>query len=231
MSILQTKGLVRTYGKGENAIHAVNHVDLGFEEGEFTAVTGRSGSGKSTLLHLLGGLDVPTEGDVMLEGQSLYELDDKKRTILRRRRIGLVFQFYNLMPDLTVYQNIILPIRLDNKAIDKEYIDRIVECLGLKDRLDHYSNELSGGQRQRVAIARAMATKPAILLADEPTGNLDGKSGVEVLELLHQLRRQLNQTLIMVTHDQRIAEGADRILTVSDGRIIGDTADDVGVVR
>lgn len=221
--LLQTKGLTKIYGKGNNEVHALNECNLSFTEGSFTSIVGRSGSGKSTLMHLLGGLDTPTSGSVEIEGRILYRLSDSERTIFRRRRIGFVFQFYNLMPELTAYQNILLPLQLDNRKIDKDYLDEIVSMLGLNERLSHYSGELSGGQQQRVAIARALITKPAVVLADEPTGNLDGKSGAEVLELLHLSRERLNQTLIMVSHDRQIAEGADRIITLEDGKVADDT--------
>ena len=221
--LLQAKGLTKIYGRGNNEVHALNECNLSFTEGSFTSIVGRSGSGKSTLMHLLGGLDTPTSGSVEIEGRSLYRLSDSERTIFRRRRIGFVFQFYNLMPELTAYQNILLPLQLDNRKIDKDYLDEIVSMLGLKERLSHYPGELSGGQQQRAAIARALITKPAVILADEPTGNLDGKSGAEVLELLHLSRKRLNQTLIMVTHDRQIAEGADRIITLEDGKVADDT--------
>ncbi len=221
--LVQTKGLSKTYGKGENEVQALKECHLCFAEGSFTSIVGRSGSGKSTLLHLLGGLDTPTTGNVEIEGRDIYQLSDSERTIFRRRRVGFVFQFYNLMPELTAYQNILLPMQLDNRKVDKAYLDEVISLLGLEDRLSHYAGELSGGQQQRVAIARALITQPAVLLADEPTGNLDGKSGAEVLELLHLSRKRFNQTLIMVTHDRQIAEGADRIITLEDGCISGDT--------
>ena len=221
--LIQTKKLSRIYGSGENQVCALDNCDLSFTEGSFTSIVGRSGSGKSTLLHLLGGLDTPTQGSVEIEGRDIYRLSDSERTIFRRRRVGFVFQFYNLMPELTVLQNILLPIQLDNRKADEGYLGEIISLLGLEDRLGHYAGELSGGQQQRAAIARALITKPAVLLADEPTGNLDGRSGAEVLELLHLSRRRFNQTLIMVTHDRQIAEGADRIITLEDGRISSDT--------
>lgn len=221
--LVQTKGLSKTYGKGENEVQALKECHLCFAEGSFTSIVGRSGSGKSTLLHLLGGLDTPTTGSVEIEGRDIYQLSDSERTIFRRRRVGFVFQFYNLMPELTAYQNILLPMQLDNRKVDKAYLDEVISLLGLGDRLSHYAGELSGGQQQRVAIARALITQPAVLLADEPTGNLDGKSGAEVLELLHLSRKRFNQTLIMVTHDRQIAEGADRIITLEDGCVVGDT--------
>ena len=221
--LVQTKGLSKTYGKGENEVQALKECHLCFAEGSFTSIVGRSGSGKSTLLHLLGGLDTPTTGSVEIEGRDIYRLSDSERTIFRRRRVGFVFQFYNLMPELTAYQNILWPLQVDNRKVDKAYLDEVISLLGLGDRLSHYAGELSGGQQQRVAIARALITQPAVLLADEPTGNLDGKSGAEVLELLHLSRKRFNQTLIMVTHDRQIAEGADRIITLEDGCISGDT--------
>ncbi len=221
--LVQTRGLSKTYGKGENEVQALKECHLCFTEGSFTSIVGRSGSGKSTLMHLLGGLDAPTTGSVEIEGRDIYRLSDSERTIFRRRRVGFVFQFYNLMPELTAHQNILLPMQLDNRKVDKAYLDEVISLLGLGDRLSHYAGELSGGQQQRVAIARALITKPAVLLADEPTGNLDGKSGAEVLELLHLSRKRFNQTLIMVTHDRQIAEGADRIITLEDGCVSGDT--------
>ena len=221
--LVQTKGLSKTYGKGENEVQALKECRLCFAEGSFTSIVGRSGSGKSTLLHLLGGLDTPTTGSVEIEGRDIYQLSDSERTIFRRRRVGFVFQFYNLMPELTAYQNILLPLHLDGRRPDQPYIDEIITMLGLGDRLNHYAGELSGGQQQRVAIARALAPKPAVILADEPTGNLDGRSGEEVLALLHLSRRRFHQTLIMVTHDRQIAEGSDRIITLIDGRVGGDS--------
>ncbi len=221
--LLETRGLSKIYGKGENEVRALNKCDLTFAEGSFTSIVGRSGSGKSTLMHLLGGLDTPTTGAVFIEGKNITDLSDSERTIFRRRRVGFIFQFYNLMPELTAYQNILLPIQLDGRRPDKEYIEEIIDMLGLAERLGHYAGELSGGQQQRVAIARALATKPAVVLADEPTGNLDGRSGAEVLELLHLSRKRFHQTLIMVTHDRQIAEGSDRIITLEDGCVRGDS--------
>ncbi len=215
----------KTFGSGQVAVHAVDDLTLSFEEGSFTAITGRSGSGKSTLLHLLGGLEKPEKGEVLMEKESVYALADAKRTILRRRRMGFIFQSYNLIPDLTAYQNIILPIRLDNRPVDRDFVQELVDGLGLGERLHHYPSELSGGQCQRVAIARALATKPAVVLADEPTGNLDIRSSKEVLALLHMLKKRYNQTLVMVTHDLNIAEGADRLVTLVDGRVSMDTVD------
>ena len=221
--LLETRGLSKIYGKGENEVRALNKCDLTFAEGSFTSIVGRSGSGKSTLMHLLGGLDTPTTGAVFIEGKNITDLSDSELTIFRRRRVGFIFQFYNLMPELTAYQNILLPIQLDGRRPDKEYIEEIIDMLGLAERLGHYAGELSGGQQQRVAIARALAAKPAVVLADEPTGNLDGRSGAEVLELLHLSRKRFHQTLIMVTHDRQIAEGSDRIITLEDGCVRGDS--------
>ena len=224
MSVLmQTKNLSKVYGKGENQVIALSNCNLSFKEGSFTSIVGRSGSGKSTLLHLIGGLDLPTNGEVLIEGQSIYNMTDSERTIFRRRRLGFIFQSYNLVPELTAYQNILLPLNLDARITDKEYLNEIVSILGLETRLNHYPGELSGGQQQRIAIARALITKPAVVLADEPTGNLDGLSGSEVLELLHLSRKRFNQTLIMVTHDRQIADGSDRIITIQDGLIVSDS--------
>ena len=224
MSVLmQTKNLSKVYGQGENQVIALNNCNLSFKEGSFTSIVGRSGSGKSTLLHLIGGLDLPTNGEVLIEGQSIYNMTDSERTIFRRRRLGFIFQSYNLVPELTAYQNILLPLNLDARITDKEYLNEIVSILGLETRLNHYPGELSGGQQQRIAIARALITKPAVVLADEPTGNLDGLSGSEVLELLHLSRKRFNQTLIMVTHDRQIADGSDRIITIQDGLVVSDS--------
>lgn len=228
--IVETKELSKTYGVGESAVRALLPCDLTFDRGSFTAIVGRSGSGKSTLLHLLGGLDKPTTGNVFIEACGLHTLKDKEQTVFRRRRIGFVFQSYNLLPELTAAQNVLLPLSLDRRPIDKEYFSEVVHLLGLENRLSHYAGELSGGQQQRVAIARALISKPAIILADEPTGNLDGKSGAEVLELLHASRRLFDQTLIMVTHDRQIAEGADRIITLEDGEVASDTAEKGGAI-
>jgi putative ABC transport system ATP-binding protein len=221
--IMETVSLTKTYGRGEYKVQALYDCDISFAQGSFTAIVGRSGSGKSTLLHLLGGLDSPTNGQVLLERQDIYSLNDTQRTITRRRRIGFVFQFFNLLPELTAYQNILLPIHLDGRKPDKNYIDEIIDTLGLGDRLGHYAGELSGGQQQRVAIARALATKPAVILADEPTGNLDGRSGKEVMGLLHLLRQRFQQTIILVTHDSKIASASDRVITLEDGTVISDS--------
>jgi putative ABC transport system ATP-binding protein len=220
--IMETVALSKIYGQSDNKIRALSNCNLTFDKGSFTSIIGRSGSGKSTLLHLLGGLDTPSEGKVLLEGQDIYSLNDSQRTIMRRRRIGFVFQFFNLLPELTAYQNILLPIHLDGRKQDKSYIDEIIEMLGLEDRLGHYAGELSGGQQQRVAIARALVTKPAVILADEPTGNLDVRSGQDVIKLLYSLRQRFHQTIILVTHDSEIAAAADRAITIKDGQVTSD---------
>lgn len=220
MSVLQTKDLKKIYGSGENAVHALDGVDLSVEPGEFVAIVGTSGSGKSTLLHMLGGLDRPTSGSVTVDGKELFSLKEEELTIFRRRKIGFVFQNYNLVPVLSVYENIVLPIELDGNLPDEEYVQAIVEMLGLQHKLDNLPNNLSGGQQQRVAIARALATKPAIILADEPTGNLDSKTSQDVLSLLKVTSQKFSQTIVMITHNEEIAQLADRIIRIEDGRIV-----------
>lgn len=220
MSILQTKDLKKIYGSGENAVHALAGVDLTVEQGEFVAIVGTSGSGKSTLLHMLGGLDRPTSGSVTVDGKEIFALKDEELTIFRRRKIGFVFQNYNLVPVLSVYENIVLPIELDGNAPDTQYVQNIVETLGLQSKLSSLPNQLSGGQQQRVAIARALATKPAIILADEPTGNLDSKTSQDVLSLLKVTSQKFSQTIVMITHNEEIAQLADRIIRIEDGRIV-----------
>lgn len=205
MSILQTENLTKIYGDGENAVHALRGINLTVEKGEFTAIVGTSGSGKSTLLHMLGGLDRPTTGKVMVDGKDIFSLSEEQLTIFRRRKIGFVFQSYNLVPVLNLYENIVLPLELDGKKIDREYIDQIAETLGLKDRLEALPNQLSGGQQQRVAIARALAGTPSIILADEPTGNLDSKTSQDVLSLLKVTSEKFGQTIVMITHNEEIA--------------------------
>ena len=222
-TILQAKHLVKTYGSGENKVEALKDVSLKIEDGTFTAIVGTSGSGKSTLLHILGGLVAPNKGTVLLEGQSLYEMKDDTLTRLRRRRMGFVFQFFNLISTQNVIENIVLPIHLDNGKVDEEYVEELLELLGLKEKRYSFIHELSGGQHQRVAIARALASKPAIIFADEPTGNLDGKSSKEVVDLLKLSQRKYKQTVIMVTHDASVANVADRIITIEDGQIVSDT--------
>ena len=219
MSILQTENLTKIYGDGENAVHALRGINLTVEMGEFTAIVGTSGSGKSTLLHMLGGLDRPTTGKVMVDGKDIFSLSEEQLTIFRRRKIGFVFQSYNLVPVLNLYENIVLPLELDGKKIDREYIDQIAETLGLKDRLEALPNQLSGGQQQRVAIARALAGTPSIILADEPTGNLDSKTSQDVLSLLKVTSEKFGQTIVMITHNEEIAQMADRIIHIEDGCI------------
>ena len=220
MAILQAQGLKKIYGSGENAVHALDGVDLRVEKGEFVAIVGTSGSGKSTLLHMLGGLDRPTEGTVTVDGQEIFALKEEALTIFRRRKIGFVFQSYNLVPVLNVYENIVLPIELDGGKINKAFVGQIVQTLGLEKKLDALPGQLSGGQQQRVAIARALAAAPAIILADEPTGNLDSKTSQDVLSLLKVTSRKFAQTIVMITHNEEIAQLADRIIRIEDGRIV-----------
>ena len=220
MAVLQTVDLKKYYGEGENQVKALDGICLEIEEGKFTAIVGTSGSGKSTLLHMLGGLDTPTYGRVIVGGKDISKMKPDELTIFRRRRIGFVFQNYNLVPILNVYENIILPIELDGNRPDKEYIDNIITLLGLEKKLTSMPNNLSGGQQQRVAIARALATKPAIILADEPTGNLDSKTSQDVLGLLKLTGNKLNQTIVMITHNDEIAQMADRIIRIEDGKIV-----------
>ena len=220
MTILQTKELKKYYGAGDTLVKALDGVDLSVENGEFVAIVGTSGSGKSTLLHMLGGLDRPTFGSVTVDGQEIFSLKDEALTIFRRRKIGFVFQAYNLVPVLSVYENIVLPIQLDGGRVDKDYVDQIIAALGLGHKLNNLPSQLSGGQQQRVAIARALATKPAILLADEPTGNLDSKTSQDVLSLMKVTGQKFAQTMVMITHNEEIAQMADRIIRIEDGRIV-----------
>ena len=220
MTILQTKDLKKHYGAGDTLVKALDGVDLSVENGEFVAIVGTSGSGKSTLLHMLGGLDRPTSGSVTVDGQDLFALKDEALTIFRRRKIGFVFQAYNLVPVLSVYENIVLPIQLDGGTVDKDYVERIIAALGLGQKLNNLPSQLSGGQQQRVAIARALATKPAILLADEPTGNLDSKTSQDVLSLMKVTGQRFAQTMVMITHNEEIAQLAHRIIRIEDGRIV-----------
>ena len=220
MTILETKDLRKVYGSGDTEVRALDGVDLTVEKGEFVAVVGTSGSGKSTLLHMLGGLDRPTGGTVTVDGKELSAMRDEELTIFRRRKIGFVFQNYNLVPVLNVYENIVLPIQLDGNAPDKAYVERIIETLGLEAKLQNLPNNLSGGQQQRVAIARALAAKPAILLADEPTGNLDSATSLDVMGLLKVTAQKFSQTIVMITHNEELAQMADRIIRIEDGRIV-----------
>ena len=220
MSILETKDLQKFYGSGDTQVRALDGVNLSVENGEFVAIVGTSGSGKSTLLHMLGGLDRPTSGTVTVDGKNIFELKDEELTIFRRRKIGFVFQSYNLVPVLNVYENIVLPIQLDGRMVDEAFIQQIVKTLGLDGRLDALPSQLSGGQQQRVAIARALAAGPAIILADEPTGNLDSKTSQDVLGLLKVTSQKFQQTIVMITHNEEIAQLAGRIIRIEDGRIV-----------
>ncbi len=222
MKILETKDLKKYYGSGDTQVKALDGVDLSIEEGEFAAVVGTSGSGKSTLLHMLGGLDYATSGMVTVAGKKIFDLNENDLTIFRRRQIGFIFQSYNLVPILSVYENIVLPMELDGRRVDKNFLNRIVQILGLEQKLDNLPGQLSGGQQQRVAIARALATKPAIVLADEPTGNLDSKTTQEVLGLLKLTGEQFHQTIVMITHNEALAQLSDRIIHIEDGRIVND---------
>jgi len=220
MTVLETRDLKKYYGAGDTLVKALDGVDLQVENGEFVAIVGTSGSGKSTLLHILGGLDRPTGGTVTVDGKELSAMRDEELTIFRRRKIGFVFQNYNLVPVLNVYENIVLPIQLDGNAPDKAYVERIIETLGLEAKLQNLPNNLSGGQQQRVAIARALAAKPAIILADEPTGNLDSATSLDVMGLLKVTAQKFSQTIVMITHNEELAQMADRIIRIEDGRIV-----------
>ena len=220
MKILETRDLKKYYGNGDIQVKALDGVDLSIEEGEFAAVVGTSGSGKSTLLHMLGGLDYATSGTVTVAGKKIFELNENALTIFRRRQIGFIFQSYNLVPILSVYENIVLPLELDGRSVDKTFLNDIVRVLGLESKLDNLPGQLSGGQQQRVAIARALAAKPAIILADEPTGNLDSKTSQDVLSLLKVTSQKFAQTIVMITHNEEIAQLADRIIRIEDGKIV-----------
>ena len=219
-AILETVDLVKYYGDGDNMVKAIDHTDISVERGEFVAVVGRSGSGKSTLLHMLGGLDRPDSGKVFIEGRDIFGLKDEQLAIFRRRKIGFIFQDYNLMPALNVWENIVLPIGLDGKRVNKDYVMSIVKSIGMEDRLTATPSMLSGGQKQRVAIARAIASRPAIILADEPTGILDSKTEMEVISILKNCVSKYGQTLVMITHDETIAQMADRIIIIEDGKVV-----------
>lgn len=221
MNILKITDLFKYYGKGENEVRALDGVDLVIEHGSFTAIVGTSGSGKSTLLHMLGGLDRPTSGSVNVDGKDIFTLKDEELTIFRRRKIGFIFQSYNLVPVLNVYENIVLPIELDGNKIDESYVNDIIKTLGLEKKLNSLPNNLSGGQQQRVAIARALASKPAIILADEPTGNLDSKTSMDVMGLLKVTSTKFKQTIVMITHNEEISQLAERIIRIEDGKIVG----------
>ena len=219
-AILETKNLVKYYGTGENLVKAIDHTDIRIEPGEFVAVVGRSGSGKSTLLHMLGGLDRPDSGKVLIEGRDIFRLKDERLAVFRRRKIGFIFQSYNLVPSLNVWENIVLPIGLDGRKVDQEYVMDIIRRIGMEDRLHALPNTLSGGQQQRVAIARALASRPAIILADEPTGNLDSRTEIEVVNLLKNCVTEYGQTLVMITHDESIAQMADRMIVIEVGKVV-----------
>ncbi len=220
MSILEVKNLVKTYGKGDSLVKAVDDVSFKVEEGEFVAIIGASGSGKSTLLHMIGGVDNATSGEIIVDGENIAKYNADKLAIYRREKVGIIYQFYNLIPVLTVSENITLPVDLANKKPDQEYLKELIDTLGLKERANHLPNQLSGGQQQRVAIGRALFNHPKLILADEPTGNLDKKSGDEIVKLLKTANEKYHQTIILVTHDMNIAEKANRIITVEDGKII-----------
>ena len=222
MTILEVENLTKTYGKGNTAVAALDNISFNVDKGEFVAIIGKSGSGKSTLMHLLGGVDTPTSGSVIVDGNDIYNLDESELAIFRRRNIGIIYQFYNLIPTLNVEENIMLPRLLDNRKPDNEKLKSILEIIGLDKRKNHLPSELSGGQQQRVSFGRALINDPAIILADEPTGNLDSKSSDEIVELLKSANKRYNQTLIVITHDEKIALQADRIITINDGKILRD---------
>lgn len=222
MKILEVTNLCKTYGKGDTMVKALDNVSFSVEKGEFLAIIGPSGSGKSTFLHILGGVDVPTSGSVVINQTDISNLDETALAIFRRRQIGLIYQFYNLIPILTVQENLTLPLLLDGRKPDKKQIDTLVKRLGLENRLDHLPNQLSGGQQQRVSIGRALVNNPALMLADEPTGNLDSENSKEIISLLRQFNKEFNQTVIIITHDEKIANSADRVITIEDGKITGD---------
>lgn len=222
MKILEVTNLCKTYGKGDTMVKALDNVSFSVEKGEFLAIIGPSGSGKSTLLHILGGVDVPTSGSVVINQTDISNLDETALAIFRRRQIGLIYQFYNLIPILTVQENLTLPLLLDGRKPNKKQIDTLVKRLGLENRLDHLPNQLSGGQQQRVSIGRALVNNPVLMLADEPTGNLDSENSKEIISLLRQFNKEFNQTVIIITHDEKIANSADRVITIEDGKITGD---------
>ena len=228
MEILKCEGVRKVYGSGNNQVVALDQIDLSVQKGEFVAIIGASGSGKSTLLHILGGVDKPTKGKVVIEGTDIATMNPTQAAIFRRRKVGLVYQFYNLIPTLTVRKNILMPLMLDKRKPNQEYFEQIVNSLGIADKLETLPNQLSGGQQQRVAIARSLIYRPALLLADEPTGNLDRKNGKEIIDMLRLSNRSLNQTILLITHDEKIALEADRLITIEDGKIISDQSRDSG---
>ncbi len=222
MEILRCEGVRKVYGSADNQVVALDHIDLSVQKGEFVAIVGASGSGKSTLLHLLGSVDKPTQGKILIEGTDISTMNRTQAAIFRRRKVGLVYQFYNLIPTLTIRKNILMPLLLDKRKPNREYFDQIVHSLGMEDKLEALPSQLSGGQQQRAAIARSLIYRPALLLADEPTGNLDRKNGEEIIDLLKLSNRNLDQTILLITHDEKIALEADRIITIEDGKIISD---------
>ncbi len=222
MEILKVENLTKVYGKGDTKVVALDNVSFTVKKGEFVSIIGASGSGKSTLLHIIGGVDAPTSGKVIVNNEDIYKLNEANLAIFRRRQVGLIYQFYNLIPILNIEENITLPVLLDGRKVDKEYLNELIDILGLKKRLNHLPNELSGGEQQRVSIGRALMNRPSILLADEPTGNLDSKSSKEIVDLLKLSNKKYNQTIIMITHDNNLALNADRIITIKDGHIISD---------
>ncbi len=222
MELLKIENLCKVYGKGENEVRAVNNVSFTVPKGQMTAIVGASGSGKSTLLHMIGTVDRPTSGKIYLDGQDIFAQNNKELAIFRRRQVGLIYQFYNLIPVLTAEENITLPLLMDGRKPDKEYLEKVLDILGLKERRNHLPSQMSGGQQQRVSIGRAMFSSPQIILADEPTGNLDSRSSAEIMELFRRSNREMNQTILIITHDRNIAEQCDRIIVLSDGKIISD---------
>lgn len=224
MELLKVENLYKAYGKGENEVKAVNGVSFSVPKGQMVAIVGASGSGKSTLLHMIGAVDRPTSGKIFLDGQDVFQQNNRELAIFRRRQVGLIYQFYNLIPVLTAEENITLPVMMDGRKPDKEHLEKILDMLGLKERRDHLPSQMSGGQQQRVSIGRALFTSPQVILADEPTGNLDSKNSAEIMELFRRSNRELKQTIIIITHDENIAEQCDRIIVLSDGKIISDEA-------
>ena len=222
MNLLEVKNICKTYGSGETAVKALRNVSFSVPKGEYVAIVGESGSGKSTLLNMIGALDMPTSGKVLIDGKDIFSMNDRKLTVFRRRNIGFIFQAFNLIPELTVEQNMIFPLLLDYQKPDKRYLEELLTVLNLKDRRNHLPSQLSGGQQQRVAIGRALITRPSLILADEPTGNLDRKNGEEIIDLLKLSNRNLDQTILLITHDEKIALEADRIITIEDGKIVSD---------
>ena len=222
MAVLEVKELTKKYGEGESEVIALDHVSFSVERGEFVAIIGASGSGKSTLMNMIGGIDYPTSGSIIIDGNEIQAMSEDELAIFRRRNLGIIYQFYNLIPILTVQENLTLPLLLDGRKPDKKQIDTLVKRLGLENRLDHLPNQLSGGQQQRVSIGRALVNNPALMLADEPTGNLDSENSKEIISLLRQFNKEFNQTVIIITHDEKIANSADRVITIEDGKITGD---------